>query len=55
MREFLSVFATRRHEHLEPFLAEDVVYRVDGFEPSSAAGPSLTAGDACSTAMRSCG
>lgn len=33
MREFLSVFATRRHENLEPFLDEEVVYRVDGFEP----------------------
>lgn len=31
--DFLHAFATRRHEALAPFLDEDVVYRVEGFEP----------------------
>ena len=31
--EFLRAFAARRPESLEPFLHEEVAYRVDGFEP----------------------
>lgn len=31
--EFLRAFRARRVEGLEPFLHDDVAYRVDGFEP----------------------
>ncbi len=33
MQDFLSAFETRRCEHLEPFLDEDILYRVEGFDP----------------------
>lgn len=31
--DFLRAFGARRHEGLEPYLHEEVVYSVDGFEP----------------------